>query len=463
MSAFAANDATAATLCRLCHHARFATSRTAELPMPVLSPDSDTQIATLSNGVRVLTLHTPHLATAAVSVFVQSGSQNESARQSGISHVVEHMAFKGTAGRDCQQINLDAERLGAEVNAHTDKDHTAFHMRGMARHGPDFIRMLGDIVLHSTFPEAELERERQVILQELAEDDDDALSTAFRLFDKACYAEHPVARPVIGNRRNIQRFTRVELVDYVAQHYSGTNLIVGVAGDVDPQQVLRAAEAAFGGMPAGAVNTVAPVNFVGGLGAKRLAGVSQSHLVLGFPVPALGQDHHSALVAAALFGEGMSSPLLDQIRERRGLVYHAACSADVSALCGQMVIEASTSPEHVDAFFTEVTRLLTEHASSTDAVGLERARNQLIVRSLCQDEQPVRRLESAALELYALGRVRSRAEQIAQIEAVTAAQVRHAFAQMLGDGAAVALAGKFTKGTEDRVRTVLSGGGIRVG
>src|SRR5262245_58664563 len=141
--------------------------------------DSDTAVTTLGNGVRVVALRLPHFASAAVSVLVRSGSQHESARQNGISHFLEHMAFKGTRSRDCQQINLDAERLGAEVNAHTDKDHTAFHMRGLARDAATFVRMLGDIVRESTFPEAELERERQVLLHEYTEDADDAMATAF--------------------------------------------------------------------------------------------------------------------------------------------------------------------------------------------------------------------------------------------------------------------------------------------
>src|SRR3954453_18830841 len=122
-------------------------------------------LTTLDNGVRVVVYPLAHLATANVSIFVRSGSQHESRRLNGISHVIEHMAFKGTRARDCQQINLDAERLGAEVNAHTDKDHTAFHMRGHARDAEAFIAMLGDIVQNSIFPDEELTRERQVLLQ----------------------------------------------------------------------------------------------------------------------------------------------------------------------------------------------------------------------------------------------------------------------------------------------------------
>jgi predicted Zn-dependent peptidase len=421
--------------------------------------DTDASVTTLDNGVRVVALRLPHVATAAISVFVRSGSQHESARLNGISHFIEHMAFKGTRSRDCQQINLDAERLGAEVNAHTDKNHTAFHMRGLARDAGSFLQMLGDIVRHSTFPEAELERERQVILHEYAEDEDDALATAFRLFDKACYGGHAVARPVIGSRANIRRFTRADLVACVEQQYTGANTVVGIAGNIDVDQVVAEAAAAFGDMPRGSGNLVAAPDYVGGIRSRRMPGCSQAHVVLGFPLPGLLGDYQSAVVAAALFGEGMSSPLLDRIRERRGLVYHADCSADVTDLCGQFVIEASTLPEHIDEYFVEVTRLLHEHVAATDPVGLERARNQIMVRSLCAQEVPAQRLEVAALDLFAFGRVRSREELMAGIAAVGPDEVREAFARMLGAGPAAALAGKIAKGVEERVARLVASRG----
>jgi len=418
---------------------------------PCSLTDADASVATLDNGVRVVVLRLPHIATATVSIFVRSGSQHESARTNGISHFIEHMAFKGTPSRDCQQINLDAERLGAEVNAHTDKNHTAFHMRGLARDAGAFLQMLGDIVRHSTFPDAELERERQVILHEYTEDEDDALSTAFRLFDKACYGKHAVARPVIGSRTNIRRFTRAELAAYVQQQYTGANMVVGIAGNVAADQVVAAALAAFGDIPRGRENRVTAPDYVGGIRSRRMSGYNQAHVVLGFPIPGLLGEYQGGAVAAALFGEGMSSPLLDQIRERRGLVYHADCSADVTDLCGQFVIEASTMPEHLDAYFVEVIRLLREHTEATDPIGLERARNQIKVRTLCAQEVPSQWLEAAALDLFAFGRLRSREELMADIAAVSPVQVREAFGRMLGAGAAVALAGKIAKGVEERV------------
>src|SRR5438093_7137978 len=193
------------------------------------SPDTDTTLATLPNGARVVAIRLPHLGSASVSVFVRAGSQHESARLNGISHFIEHMAFKGTRSRDCQRINLDAERLGAEVNAYTDKDHTAFEMGGPARDAAAFVGMLGDIVRESTFPEAELTRERDVLLHEYAEDEDDAMATAFKRFDEACYGAHAAARPVIGSRTNLRRFTRSDLVAWVQQRYTAANTVVAVA------------------------------------------------------------------------------------------------------------------------------------------------------------------------------------------------------------------------------------------
>jgi predicted Zn-dependent peptidase len=416
----------------------------------------DTLLAELPNGVRVIALPMPHLHTAAVSVFVRTGSAHESAALNGISHVIEHMAFKGTVERDVRRINLDAERLGAEVNAHTDKDHTAYQMRGLATHAGDFVRMLGDIVLASTFPEAELERERQVLLQEFAEDDDDPVSTGYKLFDRACYGLHAVAQPVIGSRRNIERFGRDELVRYVARQYTGANVIVAAAGAIDVDEIVRATEAAFGAMPRGEPNLIASPQYAGAVRARALAGSSQTHVVLGFPIPSLRDDDAAHLMAAVVFGEGMSSPLLARVREERALAYNASCVADQFDMCGQLVIEASTAPGQFDEFLREVIGLLRAQAAAIDPVDLDRARNQIAVRRLHDAEKPLRRLEDAALEVFVHGRLRSPADTLARLQAVSADEVREAFAHMLAAGPSAAIVGSVRRGTGDRAREILS-------
>lgn len=397
---------------------------------------------TLPNGLRAVVLPMPWRQTVSLSVFVRTGSHHEARRLNGISHVVEHMAFKGTRTRDCQRINLDAESLGAEVNAHTDKDHTAFHIEGLAGDLGRFVELLADIVRHSTFPADELERERQVILHEFTEFDEDPAAMAFQLFDRACYGGHPAGQPVIGNRANLKRFTRDELLGYVASQYGACNVVVAVAGDIDEHAFLRDVEAAFGDMPRGRENTVTRPAWQGGLKLRRMAGSSQCQAVLGWQAPSLDDEAHAPwLLAAALFGEGMSSPLLDRIRERQGLAYYAACSADLLPLTGQFVVETATAPEQAGQCLAEVAALLREHADAVDAVGLARARRQLAVRGLRALEQPARRLEAVVQDVFCRGAPRPAAESLERLQAVTAAQVRAVFEGIATAPAAVALAG----------------------
>jgi predicted Zn-dependent peptidase len=421
------------------------------------SPTS-ARLSTLPNGVRAVTIPMPWRATVSLSVFVRTGSHHESARLNGISHVVEHMAFKGTASRNCQQINLDAEALGAEVNAHTDKDHTAFHLEGLPQDLPAFVALLADIVLNGSFPADELERERRVIEQEFTEFDEDPVAQAFQLFDRASFGpSHPAGQPVIGRRANLRRFSRAELLDYVARQYSAANVVVAAAGPVDEVAFVQAVQQAFGQMRPGTPNEVGAPTWQGGLKARRLTGCAQCQIVLGYEAPPLGDPRHWAYVlAAALLGEGMSSPLLDEIRERRGLAYHTACTADILPLTGQFFIEGATAPEQAEEFLIAVEALLRQHAEQPIArLGLERARKQLTVRLLRAQEQPARRLEAAAQDLFTFGRLRETHEGLAQLQAVTPRQVKAVFKTLLARRqAAVALAGSVPTRVRERA-TVL--------
>jgi predicted Zn-dependent peptidase len=416
-------------------------------------------VSTLANGVRVLCLPMPHLQTACVSVFVRSGSAHEHKAENGISHFVEHMVFKGTAQRDARRINVDAERLGAEVNAHTDKDHTAFHMRGLARDAPAFVRMLGEIVLQPSFPAHELEQERQVLLHECAEDEDDGLSIAFERFDRACFGAHPAAWPVIGTRRQIERLTREQLVAYVQRQYSGANIVVGVAGAVDAEAIQREVEAVFGAVARGAPNTLAPAPYGGDIVAHRQAAELQAHLVMGFAIPPAAAEDAACNLAATLFGEGMSSPLVQRVREQLGLAYHVSCAADVFDVCGQFVIDASTAPGQVMELLSEVMALLVAQARHVDDAELARARNQIMVRRLRTHERPARRLEDAALDLLLLGRVRSLQALRDGTNAVSASDVRAVFERLLASGVSVSLAGALPRAASARAREIVSRGG----
>jgi predicted Zn-dependent peptidase len=414
---------------------------------------------TLPNGVRVVALPHAALATATVAVFIRSGSAHEPKLVNGISHVVEHMLFKGTATRDARRINLDAELLGADVNAHTDRDHTAFYMRGLAEHSGQFAHMLADLVLRPSFPEDELERERQVLLQELAEDEDDPVSSAYKLFDSACWGLHPAAMPVIGTRTRVERLTRDDLVQYVQRQYRGANVVVGAAGPIDADAFVRDCEAAFGALPAGAPNLIDTPRYVGGVRTRSQAGSSQSHAVLGGVITPRrddnAHDEAAAALAAAVIGEGMSSPLLHELREQRALAYHVSASAEAMDMCGQFIIEASMAPERFDECLQAVLALLTQHAERIDAQDLARARRQLAVRRLRTLEKPLRQIEDAALDLFAHGGLRTHEERLAALEAVGSEAVRGVFARLLGSGLSLALTGSVRRAAGQRARELL--------
>ncbi len=414
---------------------------------------------TLPNGVRVLVGRQPHAATVCVAVFVHWGSAHESARLSGVGHVLEHMAFKGTRRQTARQLNSAAERLGAEVNAHTDKDHTAFYMRGLPQDMPQLLALLAEIVLHPTLPAEELERERQVLLQEFAEDEDDPVSTAFKLFDKASFGTHAMARPVIGTRRNIERFTREDLLAHRAAGYTAGRIVVGVHGPVDPQIVGRLVQSHFGAWPKAAepgLDEAAPVMlaepaFLGGVLARTERGVQQVHLAMGWALPSLAADDATASMAAAVLGEGMSSPLLERVREQRALAYHIGASADVLDGCGQFVIEASTAPQHVELLVDEVQAVLRALAQRLPAGDWQRAQRQQQLRLLRDNEQGLRWLELGALEWFARGRVRSGAERLQHLLAVPRAAVRQQLAHSLQQPWALGLAGAVPRGAPARL------------
>ncbi|MDH4060785.1 MAG: insulinase family protein [Aquincola sp.] len=417
-----------------------------------MSP-SKTTLATLANGVRLVTLPLPAATTAGVAVFIRSGSAHESRAVNGISHMVEHMLFKGTATRDARRINVDAEALGVEVNAHTDRDHTAFYMRGLPEHAGEAARMLADLVTVPSFPADELERERQVLLQELAEDEDDPVSSAYKLFDSACYGLHAAALPVIGTRTRVQRLARDELVQYVQRQYRGDNIVVGAAGAFDEDSFLLAATQAFASLPAGGSARVEPPAYLGDVRTRAQEGSSQTHAVLGGAIGPRGDAaEDAAALAAAVLGEGMSSPLLHELREKRGLAYHASCAAEVQDLCGQFIIETSTAPERANECLDVVLALLHAHAGSIDAAELSRARNQLRVRRLRDAEKPLRRLEDAALDLFTLGRVRSIEERAAALDALDAQAVRGVFERLLHARLSLAFTGSLKRAAGQRAR-----------
>ncbi len=420
------------------------------------SPMHDPQplISTLPNGLTLLAVPMPQLASASVAVFIRAGSRDEAAEQAGVSHFLEHMAFKGTATRSVQAVNLAAESLGADMNAYTDKDATCYHLEGQGRHVPQMTQLLADIVLASTFPPAELERERDVILQEATEYDEDLQQLSYLLLDRALWGDHPMGRPIIGTPDTIGAITRDDLVAHVKAHYVGERMVVACAGSFDVDAFLAQAQDLFGGVPRGdgARAPVVPQTppHLGQAQARRLPGLSQAYVTIAWPIATRSEHAHLASFAATLFGGGMSAPLVDAVRERLGLAYSVGATADVGDAHGAFMVDATTTPDKLPAFTQELARLMAQHAQAVSATDLERARNQLVVSLVRTAERPLRMLQRCVDLLWARGEVFSVRAAVAAVEAIDGARVRQAFESMLAHPAATVLVGAGAAATRAR-------------
>lgn len=410
-------------------------------------------LRTLPNGVRLLAIPMPHVQSASVGVFLRVGSRDESPENNGIGHVLEHMAFKGTATRSVQAINLDAERLGADVNAFTGKDTTGYFMTGLGRHAQHLLRMTADIVLNSAFPEDELQRELEVIRQEAIEYEEDPQDSSDELLDRAIWGDDPMGMPVIGTVGNIEGFTREDLVRHVRTHYVAQRTVVAAAGNFDVDAWLALAGDLFSVMPSSAQLPASPppvpAKYVGHAVARRFTRVSQVFLNIAYPLTPERPDETTqqrwrlaASLAANLFGGGMSAPLVDRVREQLGLAYTAQSTMDSGDAWANFVVHAVTTPDKLDALVTETGGLLRAQAAAIDPVHLERAKNQLIVARVRAAERTYAAMEQAVEELLATGAVLPMAKAIATIEDIGAEEVRAVFGRMLAHPPALAITGK---------------------
>lgn len=410
-------------------------------------------LRTLPNGVRLLAIPLAHVQSASVGVFLRVGSRDETPASNGISHVLEHMAFKGTATRTVQDINLDAERLGADVNAFTSKDTTAYFMTGLGRHADQFVRMTADIVLNSTFPDAELRRELEVIRQEAIEYAEDPQESSSELLDRAVWGDHPMGMPVIGTVENIERFTRDDLLAHVRSHYVADRTVVAAAGNFDAEAFFALAGQLFAGMPrsAGELLLAPPpaAKYIGSAMGRRFSQVSQVFVNLAYPVAPPKPEEMpeqrwrlAASVAAMLFGGGMSAPLTDTVRERLGLAYTAQSTAESGDTWSNFIVHAITTPDKLDELMAAAGGLLRAHAGEIDPVHLERAKNQLTVSRVRSAERTYATMERAVEELFLRGTVTPTPDMLAMIDAITADEVREVFERALRHPPALAITGK---------------------
>jgi predicted Zn-dependent peptidase len=392
-------------------------------------------VTTLPNGLRVVTHAMPHVETSSLGVWIGVGARHETIEQQGISHLLEHMAFKGTAKRSAMQIAEEIEHVGGEINAATSLETTAYYARVLKGDEGLALEILADILQNSAFDPAELDREREVILQEIAATQDSPDEIAYDLIQDVAFPNQAVGRAILGTPESVTATTAGDLRAFLKANYQPGRMIVSAAGAVSHDVIERHARALFGGLSADNGPSVVEeaATYVGGAKSSAKA-FEQSHILMGFEGPSYRDDQaFTAQVFSGLFGGGMSSRLFQEVREKRGLCYSIYSAAWGLKDSGMFQIHAATGhgmvSELIDVIGVELATIARDGPTEREVV---RAKAQLKAGLLMSLESSGARAEQMARHLLIHGRLLEPHELVAKVDAVTADGVR-LFAQRLAN------------------------------
>ncbi|MEM9901568.1 MAG: pitrilysin family protein [Pseudomonadota bacterium] len=393
----------------------------------------------LSNGLRIVTEAMPSLQSAAVGLWVDAGGRHETPEQNGIAHFLEHMAFKGTARRSALQIAEEIEDVGGYINAYTSRETTAYYARVLGHDVPLALDVIADIVLNPALPEAEIEVERGVILQEIGQALDTPDDIVFDWLQEAAFPNQALGRTILGPVERVRAFTQADLARFVAEHYGPDQLVLAAAGAVDHTKIVAQAEGLFGHLASHAHGPAEGATFQGG--EKRVVKpLEQVHLTLALEGPGYtSSDLYAAQIYATLLGGGMSSRLFQEAREKRGLCYSVFASAGSYADTGMLTFYAGTGAEDVGALAELMVDEVRRVALDASQAEVARARAQMKAGLLMGLESPSSRAERMARTLAIWSRVPTLAETVDKIEAVDRAALI-AFAEELAAQGQLALA-----------------------
>ena len=389
------------------------------------------QLTTLANGLKVASREMPGVETAAVGLYADTGSRDEPARLNGLAHLFEHMVFMGAGGRSGRDLNEAIEDVGGDLNAATDRDSTSFMASVMAEHVPLGVELIADMILRPHFDGKELEREKDVVLQELGEARDTPSDIIFDDLQTAAFPDQPLGRSVLGEEASIAAIGVDDLHRWRETHYRAGGLALVAAGKVDHGALVALAQHHFEDLGSGTAEAPAPAAFAGGDRVGRAAG-DQAHLALGFAGPAqLDEDYYAARLFADAVGGGASSRLFQQLREERGLAYSIYASLASYRDAGLFSIYAATARRQSVAAARLIEEIVADAAGTVSEREVNRVRTQAKAGLLMSLETSWGQASYVARMLSLYGRLVEPSEVIAELDAVTTDGVRAAGTRML--------------------------------
>ena len=386
----------------------------------------DVQRAKLDNGLVVVSEKVLHVRSVSFGVFLRTGSRHETIEQHGLTHFIEHALFKGTRKRSAAQIAAEADALGGNLDAFTGREIVGFYDKVLDEHLPRAFELIADLVTSPTFDPVELDKERNVILEEIKMVEDTPDDIIFDIFCENFYLNHALGRPILGTEKSLAAFKREEIRAWYDEIYRPDNFVFAAAGNLDHEEIIEMANKHFGELkPRGSQLASPAPDSSAPIALRHKAELEQSHLVMGAPCPSLvSEDRYVANILSAILGGGMSSRLFQSIREDKGLVYTVFSSVTPFKDCGYLNIYAATSTDQlrdtIDAVMEELKRIKAESVSEEE---LRRNKDQLKASLMLNLESTSSRMSALAQQEMTFGRFISPDEIIEGVDAVTAEDI----------------------------------------
>jgi len=381
------------------------------------------ELATLANGLRIVTDRVETVDTASLGIWVDVGTRHEAPEVNGAAHFLEHMAFKGTERRSARDIAEEIEAVGGHLNAYTSRESTAYYAKVLKEDVPLALDILADILLHSSFEPVEFERERTVILQEIGQANDTPDDIIFDHFQERAFPDQAMGRPVLGHPEIIRGLSREAVVAYLRDHYGAKRMVLSASGNIAHAQIVDLADKLLGAMPAERTVTTEAARYTGGE-HREDRDLEQLHIVLGFPGVTLDDpDYYAASVLSTAFGGGMSSRLFQEVREQRGLVYSIHSFAHSFRDGGLFGIYAGTGEDEAAELIPVLCEEATKLADGFTDVELARAKAQMKAGLLMSLEHTGARCEQMAQHMLIHGTPFDAADIVRRIEAVDGAAI----------------------------------------
>lgn len=407
---------------------------------------------TCDNGLRIVTERIPSVRSVALGIWVGTGSKYENERNNGISHFLEHMFFKGTQTRTAKEIAETFDEIGGNVNAFTSKEYTCYYARVLDQHAPIALDVLTDMYFHSVFDANELEKEKNVVIEEISMYEDTPDDLVHDLISRASYSNHPLGYSILGTEDVLRSLKRDDLISYIEERYLPTNTVITVAGNFEDSLIeeIKRRFSAFQ-RQANVANLTTPP-FAANVIAQHKA-TEQAHLCISLPGFQVGhEDVYSLILLNNVLGGSMSSRLFQEIREERGLAYSVYSYHSSYKEAGTFTVYTGTASEHVGQVFDIVSHVLRDVADKgiTDKE-LNKGKEQLKGSLMLSLESTNSRMSRLGKNELLLGRHLSLDEIIAKIDRVSHESVLSVAQQLFRSKLALAMVSPL-EGYPDNVR-----------